>query len=128
MIKLQVIGNLGNNAKVTEVNGNKSINFQVAYNRQYVNADGVVTESTTWVNCSYWRRGQQTTEVAKYLTSGTKVFVEGTPSVDTYTNKENKVVASMNLNVTNVELLSGKKEGSSPDAEKQPAEKAEKPL
>ena len=105
MIKLQVIGNLGQDARVTDVNGNRSINFSIAYNRKYTDKDGVMVEKTTWVNCTYWRRKDQSVEVAKFLTAGTKVFCEGQPDVSTYQNRDGQTVATLNLNITSLELL-----------------------
>jgi len=108
MIKLQAIGNVGKEAKVNETNGRKAINFNVAENQKYKDAEGVQHEKTTWINCTIWRESNQSTEIAKYLKPGTKVFIEGLPSVDTYQNKEGKTVANINLNVKQVELLSAK--------------------
>jgi len=114
MIKLQVIGNIGQNARVTEINGSKSVNFSVAHNRKYTNKEGVETESTLWVNCTYWRRDNSSVEVAKYLTSGTRVFVEGQPSVDLYQDKNGKYQTSLNLSVSVIELLESKRTGEAP--------------
>lgn len=120
MIKLQVIGNVGQNARVNDVNGNKSINFSVAYNRKYADKDGVEVEQTTWVNCTFWKRAGQSVEIAKYLTAGTKVYIEGTPEIDLYTDKQGKPAASLKCNVYQVELLNAsKKEEPEPKPEEE---------
>ena len=110
MIKLQVIGNIGQDARVNEVNGRKSVNFSVAHNKKYKDAQGVEIESTFWVNCSYWKNEGQSTEILKYLISGTKVFVEGIPEAKMYKNKSGQMAVSINCTVTNLELLSAKKD------------------
>jgi len=109
MLKLQCIGNVGQNAKITEVNGRKSINFSIAHNRSFTNAEGVKTEETIWLSCSYWKDKDQSIKIAEYLTPGTKVFIEGVPSVRTYKNKENQSLSAFNVNVIHVELLGSKK-------------------
>lgn len=110
MIKLQVIGNIGGDARVNDVNGRKSVNFSVAHNKKYKDAQGVEIESTFWISCSYWKNEGQSIEVAKYLVSGTKVFVEGIPEAKMYKNKSGQMAVSINCTVTNLELLSAKKD------------------
>ena len=51
MIKLQVIGNLGKDAVVNNVNGKSVINFNVAHTERYKDAQGVQKDRTTWVDC-----------------------------------------------------------------------------
>jgi Single-strand binding protein family len=54
MIKLQVIGNLGKDCIVKEVNGKNVINFSVAHTERYKDSQGNQKERTTWVECAYW--------------------------------------------------------------------------
>lgn len=109
MIKLQVIGNVGQDARVNEVNGRRSINFSVAHNHKFKDANGTEVEQTVWVNCSYWKSESQSTEIAKYLTRGTQIYLEGIPEVKTYKNKEGQTVASLNLSVRDLQLLGARK-------------------
>ena len=120
MIKIQIIGNIGQNARVTDVNGRRSINFSVAHNKKYKDSEGVEVETTLWVNCSYWKNADQSTEIAKYLVPGTKVFVEGIPDVKLYKNKDGLPSVSMNCMVTQIELLSAKKESDTGHEEQEP--------
>ena len=105
MIKVQVIGNVGQDARVNEVNGRKAVNFSVCHNQKRTDKDGVVTEHQVWVNSTYWREGNQSVEVAKYLKKGTKVFVEGYPDVEIYKDKEGRPACALNVRVSNIELL-----------------------
>lgn len=122
MLKIQVIGNVGQDARVNAVNGRKSVNFSIAHNKKYKDSEGTEIESTFWVNCSYWKNDGQSTEIAKYLTSGTKVFVEGIPDVKLYKNKSGQMAASINCTVINIELLSPKKDQQQPQATAQESE------
>jgi single-strand DNA-binding protein len=85
MIKLQVIGNLGKDCIVKEINGKNVINFSVAHSERYKDAQGNQKERTTWVECAYWT---DRTTVSQYLTKGKTVYAEGTPEADAYTNKD----------------------------------------
>lgn len=116
MDRYTVTGNIGQAASVREVNGNKSINFSIAINRKYADKEGVIVEKTKWINCTYWRRKDASIEVAKYLTAGTKVLVEGELDVHTYQDKENRTQVSIDLNVQYLELLGSKPQ---PEAAKQ---------
>jgi len=103
-LRLQILGNIGQDATVAEVNGRFCINFSVAHNKQFTDNDGVLRKITTWVNCGLWKDDKKKTEVAKYLKAGTIVLVEGTPEVRQYKNKDGQQVASLQCNVTNVNL------------------------
>ena len=85
MIKLQIIGNLGKDCIVKEVNGKNVINFSVAHTERYKDSQGNQKDRTTWVECAYWT---DRTAVAQYLTRGRTVYAEGSPEADAYTNKE----------------------------------------
>ena len=108
MIKLQIVGHLGKDAIVKEVNGKNVINFSVAHSEKYKDGQGVLKEKTTWVECAYWT---DRTAVAPYLTKGTLVYTEGSPEAEAYTNREGQNAATLRMRVMNLQLLSGK-EGS----------------
>jgi len=105
MIKLQVIGNLGKDAIVNNVNGKTVINFTVAHTERFKDAQGNQKDKTTWVDCAYWT---DRTAVAPYLKKGTQVFVEGQPDVRTYTTTDGRNGASLTLRVMSVQLLGSK--------------------
>lgn len=109
MIKLQVIGNLGKDAMVNNVNGKTVINFNVAHTERYKDAQGNQKDRTTWVDCSYWT---DRTAVAPYLKKGTQVYVEGTPDVRSYTTTDGRNGASLTLRISSVQLLGAKPSGS----------------
>lgn len=104
MIKLQIVGNLGKDCIVKEVNGKNVINFSVAHTERYKDSQGNQKERTTWVECAYWT---DRTAVAQYLTKGKMVYAEGSPEADAYMNKENQAAATLRMRVQNVQLLGG---------------------
>lgn len=106
MIKLQVIGHLGQDATVNTVNGKTVINFSVAHSEKYKNKDGIEVGKSTWVSCAYWT---DRINVAMYLKKGTQVYVEGVPEAKTYTSKTNEILPQLNLRVISLNLLSSSK-------------------
>ena len=109
MIKLQIVGNLGRDGVLREVNGKNVINFSVAHTERFKDASGTLQERTTWVDCSYWtdRAG-----VAPYLKKGTLVYAEGAPTAEAFTGRDGNAGVALRLRVSNVQLL-----GSSPRSE-----------
>lgn len=107
MIKLQIIGNLGKDCIVKEINGKHVINFSVAHTERFKDAQGNQKERTTWVECAYWT---DRTAIAPYLTKGTSVYAEGSPEADAYTNKEGQAAATLRMRVQNIQLLGGNKD------------------
>jgi single-strand DNA-binding protein len=104
MIKLQLIGHLGQDAVVNEVNGRKVINFSVAHSEKYKNKDGAEVNRTTWASCAYWN---DRVNLALYLKKGTQVYVDGYPEAKTYRNSNtNEVVPQLYVRVASVQLLS----------------------
>lgn len=105
MLQLTIIGHLGAEAELKEISGKKVINFSVAHSESYKDAQGQKASRTTWVKCAFWRYAGASTEVAKYLLKGTQVMVQGVPSIEVYTNNDNKTIGVLKLRVQTVELL-----------------------
>ena len=104
MIKLQIVGNLGGDCIVKEVNGKNVINFSVAHTEKFKDGQGNLKERTTWVECAYWT---DRTAVAQYLKKGKMVYAEGSPEADAYMNKENQAAGTLRMRVQNLQLLGG---------------------
>lgn len=105
MIKLQIIGNLGKDCIVKEVNGKNVINFSVAHTEKFKDSTGAPRERTTWVECAYWT---DRTAIAPYLKKGQSIYAEGSPEADGYLNKENQPAATLRMRVREVQLLGGR--------------------
>ncbi|MFC4263666.1 single-stranded DNA-binding protein [Ferruginibacter yonginensis] len=107
MVKLQIVGNLGKDCIVNNVNGKNVINFSVAHTERYKDAQGNQKEKTTWVECAYWT---ERTAIAPYLMKGQMVYAEGAPEAEGYTNREGNVAATLRMRVQNIQLLGGRNE------------------
>ncbi len=107
MLRLTIIGNLGQDATSKEVKETNVINFSVAVKQKVKNTAGGYDETTVWTQCEYFTTK---TGVLEYLKKGTKVYVEGWPQSYGYIDKENKIVSGIKLRIDNLELLTGKKD------------------
>lgn len=102
MIKTQVIGHLGKDAVVNDVNGKKVINFSISHTEKYKDKNNKQHEKTTWVDCSNWT---DKTAIVTYLKKGTQVYVEGTPDTKAYLTKDNTAGSTLTVRVSNIQLL-----------------------
>lgn len=111
MIKMQVIGRLGKDCLVNNVNGRSVINFTVAHSERYKDSQGNQQDKTIWVDCAYWT---DRTAIAPYLVKGTQVFVEGQPEVRTFTKNDGSAGSALSLRVREVQLLGSKADAGVP--------------
>lgn len=102
MIKMQVIGNLGRDCVVNNVNGKNVINFTVAHTEKFKDSQGNNQERTTWVDCAWWT---DRTTISQYLTKGKQVYAEGQPEVRSYAKNDGTPGASLSMRVREVQLL-----------------------
>lgn len=107
MIKLLAIGNIGDDAELKSVNGAEFISFRVADNRKYIGDDGLQRTNTVWLSCSMDANRKA---ILQYLKKGTKVFIEGYPSVRASLNRMGETQSYINVYVNNVEFCSSQKE------------------
>lgn len=113
MLKMQIIGNLGRDCVVNNVNGKSVINFTVAHTERFRDNQGNNQEKTTWVDCAWWT---DRTAISQYLTKGKQVYAEGTPEVRSFTRADGTNGAVLSLRVREVQLLGGRGEGGAPVA------------
>lgn len=74
--KVQLIGNLGNNPEVINLeSGKKLAKFSIATNETYKNVKGEQIKDTQWHNVVAW--GKTAEIIEKYLQKGNEVAVEG---------------------------------------------------
>lgn len=104
MKQLQIIGNIGQDAKIQSYNGKNFVSFSVAVNESYKDKNGQKVESTDWVSCT-----SQNSNLAPYLKSGTKVFCQGKLKVNLFKNQRGEWQAGLNLQVSTLEFLGGSK-------------------
>lgn len=109
MLKLEIIGNLGADATVQNVNGNIFVSFRVAHSTTSKDSQGNAIETTTWISCT---KNGENSKLIPYLKKGTKVFCRGTGSLRLFwSDKIKQNVAGLNMNVTELELCGSNKDG-----------------
>lgn len=103
MIKVEIIGNLGADAQLQQVNGNKFVSFRVANTDKWTDkTTGEISVSTQWISCSLNGDGGG---ITPYLKKGTKVFVRGNAQFVVYSSaKSRKMEVGVNLFVREIEL------------------------
>ncbi len=85
--KVQLIGNLGNNPEIIELeSGKKLAKFSIATNETYKNVQGEKITDTQWHNVVAWNK---TAEIAeKYLEKGKEIAIEGKLTSRSYDDKD----------------------------------------
>lgn len=105
MLNFSVIGNLGRDAEVKNLNGNQFVSFNVASTESWTDKNGVRQERTTWVSCILNGDGGA---LLPYLKKGKRVYVSGEGSVKLYSSAvQRSMMAGANLTVRTIELLGG---------------------
>ena len=103
MLQIEIIGNIGNDAEVKNINGKDFVSFSVAHSEK-VNG----TEHTTWVSALMNGNGGN---LLQYLKKGAKVFVRGRGSVKAYTDQSGQAKAATNVYVSEIILCDLKNNG-----------------
>ena len=102
LLKMVIIGNLGRDATIRQVNDMYVVSFSVAHSVRTRTGE----TSTTWINCSWWHNKEP--KVAQYLKKGKQVYIEGTPSARLYTAQDGSARVSLDCRVSTLRLLGGK--------------------
>ena len=100
MIKLVVSGRVGQDAEVKNVGDNTVCSFSVAHTEKVYGA--TPPEKTIWVTCSIW--GERGLKLAPHIVKGTFVVVEGSGSVNSYTQKNGEPAAVIRCMVNSLEF------------------------
>ena len=108
MINLSVIGNLGADAEIRVVNGERFVSFNVAHTFRRVDRQtGAVQETTLWVSCAL---DGERPNLMPFLVKGAKVYVQGTPNVRVYMGADGHHHAALNLSANYIELCGTRSE------------------
>ena len=121
LLKLVLIGNLGRDAIVKQINNSYVIDFPVAYSAR----DRAGNNITVWVNCSWWHDTEP--KVAEYLKKGKQVYIEGTPSTRAYQTNDGILKASLSCRVTTLRLLGSTKSEDFTQPQQSPATQPQQP-
>lgn len=108
-LKTIACGNLGADAELRDVGDTSVASFSVACTEGWRSKNGEKKEHTEWVRCSLW--GPRAQGLARYLTKGTRVLVEGTPRTRKYTDRDGHEKYATDVRVNEVVLLGSKGEG-----------------
>lgn len=111
MIKLQVLGNVGKDAVVNNVNGKNVINFSVCHTEKWKDNQGVLHEKAQWVSVAYW---SDKTTIASYIKKGTTIFVEGIPESKSFTKQDGTTTSELTLRAIIIQLVGGNKSENQP--------------
>lgn len=85
--KVQLIGNLGKDPEITNLDGGKKLaKFTIATNETYKNQKGEKVTDTQWHNIVAW--GKTAEIIEKYVAKGKEVAVEGKLTSRSYDDKE----------------------------------------
>ena len=124
MNKAILIGNLARDPESrTTPSGVSCTTFTVACNRRFVNQQGV--READFINCVAWR--QNADFVARYLTKGSKVAVEGSIQTRSYDAQDGTKRYVTEIVADNVEFLSSREDGGSRQGNYAPAAPAPAP-
>lgn len=108
--KVILIGNVGNDPEVRENAGGKFATFRLATtDKAFTKRDGTqIPERTEWHNIV--ANGGIVGIIEKYVTKGTKLYVEGKLRTRKYTDRNNVERLTTEIYLDNLELLGGKPE------------------
>lgn len=122
MLKVEIIGNIGNDAEIKEFGGKKYVSFSVAHTEYQKDEQGNRTDLTTW--CSVLWNGEGG-GLLPYLKRGSKVFVRGNLKVKMYADRNGNQQAAINVSASEVQLCgmrgeAGNTQGGTPPAQSAP--------
>lgn len=103
MLQLQIIGNLGADAQIKNINGKDYLSFRVASTKNNV---------TTWVSVLHYANAN----LQPYLVKGQQVFVMGDAKITAYTAQSGAAGVDVSVLANTLQLV-GKKEETKPQDE-----------
>lgn len=105
--RVQLIGNLGMDPEVKDLNGKTLAKMSLATTETYKDADGKKVKNTQWHNLVAW--GNTALVFKNYAKKGNEVAVEGKINYRSYENKEGEKKYITEIIVKEVLLLSSNK-------------------
>ncbi len=103
--RVMLLGNLGADPELRFTQGGQAVlNMRLATTESYLDKDKVRRERTDWHNVVVW--GKRGEALAKILTKGSSVFIEGGLRTSSYDNKEGQKVYKTEIHANNI-LLTG---------------------
>jgi single-strand DNA-binding protein len=107
--RVMLLGNLGADPELRYTqSGQAVLNMRIATTESYLDRNKVRQERTDWHNVVLW--GKRGEALAKFLTKGTTIFVEGGLRTSSYDDKEGNKRYKTEVHATNV-ILAGRSRG-----------------
>lgn len=108
--RVMLLGNLGADPELRFTQGGQAVlHMRLATTESYLDKDKQRKERTDWHNVTVW--GKRGEALAKILTKGSGVFVEGSLRTSSYDNREGQKVYKTEINATEIILTGGKGNG-----------------
>ena len=107
--RVMLLGNLGADPELRYTqSGQAVLNMRLATTESYLDRNKVRQERTDWHNVVLW--GKRGEALAKFLTKGTTIFVEGGLRTSSYDDKEGNKRYKTEIHATNI-ILAGRGRG-----------------
>lgn len=117
--KVMIIGNLGKDPELRFTSSGQAVcDFNVATSETFNDKDGQQQEKTEWHRVVVWAR--QAENCKRYLSKGSKVFVEGRLQTREWDDKDGKKRYTTEVVAQNVRFLSSKGQGEDGPPDEQP--------
>jgi single-strand DNA-binding protein len=108
--RVMLLGNLGADPELRFTqSGQAVLNMRLATTESYLDKDKVRRERTDWHSVVMW--GKRGEALAKILTKGSSIFIEGSLRTSSYDNKEGQKVYKTEINATNLIITNSRKGG-----------------
>jgi single-strand DNA-binding protein len=108
--RVMLLGNLGADPELRYTqSGSAVLNMRIATTESYLDRNKVRQERTDWHNVVLW--GKRGEALAKFLTKGSTVFIEGGLRTSSYDDKEGKKRYKTEVHATNLILAGGRGRG-----------------
>jgi single-strand DNA-binding protein len=107
--KVILLGNLTRDVEIKQVGATSVGKLGLAVNRKFTTAGGENREEVTFVDCEAW--GKTAEIMAKYLSKGRPVFIEGRLKLDQWEDKEGKKQSKLKVVVDNFQFVDSRAGG-----------------
>lgn len=108
--KVMLMGNLTRDVELKQTPNNQPVaEICIAVNRKFRTRDGDDREETTFVDCEAWGRTAET--MAKYLSKGRPVFIEGRLKLDQWEDREGNKRSKLRVVIENFQFVDSRPGG-----------------
>lgn len=105
--RVQLLGNCGSDPELRSTSGGQSVlKLRIATTESYLDRNKQRQERTEWHSVTVW--GKRAEALAKFLTKGSRVFIEGGLLTSSYDDKEGNKRYRTEIIATNIILCGGK--------------------